>query len=124
MNGTVYESRRLSAALSGPILWALHFLLVYVGVSLACAAGWGETALAGMPGINLLLIGFSLIVLGAMLLRARSLLRWLRRLGDEAAGDEQRGERFRGALALLLYLLSFIAVVWISLPLFVIPPCQ
>ena len=118
-----YETRRLTAVITGPILWAVHFVFVYVAVSLACAGGLDSPAVAGMPWVNLILIGFSLLILGVMAVRSLRLLRGLRRLTEETEDEEDRGELFRGALALLLYLLSFVAVVWVSLPLFVIAPC-
>lgn len=125
MAEVAYETRRLTAIITGPILWAVHFVFVYVGVSLACATGLDSAAVAGVPWVNLILIGFSLLILAVMAVRSLHLLRGLRRRTDEAEGEdeEERGELFRGALALLLYALSFVAVAWVSLPLFVIAPC-
>lgn len=123
MSELVYESRRLTTVISGPLLWTLHFLLVYAGMSIACATGWGAAG-KGIASVNLLLIALSLLVLGLMAFRVLHLLRWLRRTAGRVEGADERGEVFRGALALLLYVMSFIAVAWITLPLFMVAPCQ
>lgn len=39
--------------LASPLLWATHFLVVYVFVSLACLWGWHRRAVLGLPLVEL-----------------------------------------------------------------------
>ena len=96
-------------AFAGPIVWAGHFFAVYFTEALLCPAQGPVTQTPVWP-IGVLLTVFAL---AAMLVLAM-----LQRRGATSA-------RRSAALfvALPLTLLSALAVIWTTLPMFVLPAC-
>lgn len=108
-------------------VWALHFVLVYSLVGLACAEGWPATRLAGVrlltwallasTAVTLALIGW----LGWRAWRARQSLP-----ADDspaaAAGTVPR-QRFTSLATSVLALIAFIAVMFTGAPMFMLSTC-
>jgi hypothetical protein len=63
------------AFLAPPLLWAAHFLAVYVFVSLACLWGWHRLDLLGVPLVHAVVVAVTLGVAGAVLLATRAAAR-------------------------------------------------
>lgn len=101
--------------LSGPIIWAGHFLFVYGFTGIVCArppsqVEWmGVSITAWTVSIATLL---SIAAIGAIQVKIRN-----RAL---AAGDPS----FVPVMACMLALLSVVAIVWETLPAFLVPPCS
>jgi hypothetical protein len=110
-----FHSRRaMVLMLAPPTLWALHFLACYLIVSLACAHGAGQDVVR--TGIALASVA-GLAPIG--LIAWRSLGQW------RAARDlqEQDAVPFFAIVTLMLCALSALALFWVALPGFMLPPC-
>ncbi|GAB3551628.1 hypothetical protein GCM10027343_36130 [Noviherbaspirillum agri] len=100
--------------LSGPLIWAGHFLFIYIFNGIFCArptlrAEWmGLSISAWMISAATLLC---LAAIGAIQLRMRTNL--------PSAGDP----RFVPVVSCMLALLSVLAIAWETLPVFLVPPC-
>ncbi|KQS71450.1 hypothetical protein ASG39_21695 [Rhizobium sp. Leaf371] len=110
---------------TAPTVWALHFLICYVAFAVFCAKQ-GALALS-FDTVRLALGGVTVVALGVIVLSA-----WLawRQWGfgtddppHDAPTDEDR-RKFQGFATLLLAGLSFVAVLYVSVPLLFIGACQ
>ena len=110
---------------TAPTVWALHFLVCYVAVAVYCAK---QGALAmSFDTMRWLLGGITVAALAIIVLSA-----WLawRQWGfgteepphDAPTEDDRR--KFQGFATLLLSGLSFVSVLYVTVPLFVIGACQ
>lgn len=99
----------------GLTLWSLWFVVLYGGLSVACAAAPPAPGQGAMTGINLWL--------GLMTLATLGLLGWLVRFCLGAARRERGRSRFLAALAAGLHLFSAAGVAVVALPLVALPPC-
>lgn len=104
-----------------PLIWAGHFLLCYVLVSLACMLGWQRTLL----GLDPAQIGIALATLLAL-----ALLAWLAVLCYEryrdflrntSSGDEPSS--FITLNTVLLCGISSVALIWVAFPALMLPVC-
>lgn len=105
-------TRTVLLIFSGPLVWAAHFLAVYVLAALACARRFAHVEWLGRGvtqwGISLLTLAAVAAILGLILFQHR------RRLDSS---------RFVQQMTLALGLLSVMAIVWEALPAFVVPAC-
>ena len=99
----------LRALLLPPLLWAAHFLTVYVFVSLACLWGWHRLALLGLPLVHGVVGGVTLGVAAAVLLATRS-------------AAQLQG--FPGRAGLGIGLLFAAATLMVGLPTLLAPVCR
>ena len=115
----------LIGMVASPLVWVVHFLICYVLVAVACAFGF---ATAGdewdIVRIVLVIVGAAaLLAIGGLTFLAYR--RWRQSGGSRPPqGHEQARHRFMSLTALLLGILSGIAVVYTAVPLFVLPTCQ
>lgn len=96
--------------LGGPLIWALHFLLVYASESVTCSRFGGATAHA-------YLVAFVTAIAVTMLIGLILPRRATARPTDAAAVD------FMQTLQLGLGLLSLLAILWAALAAVIIPSC-
>jgi hypothetical protein len=96
-------------AFAGPIVWAGHFFAVYLSEALLCPAK-GSVAHAPVRPIGILL---TVLALAAMLMLAM-----LQRRG--AISSRRSAALF---VALPLTLLSALAMIWTTLPMFLLAAC-
>lgn len=104
-----------------PSIWALHFLVCYVLVSLACMLGWTRTIL----GINPAEIGIALFTLGALVLLALTAVISYERYRDfatDTAAEENIGS-FIALNSVLLCGISAVALIWVAFPALMLPVC-
>ena len=100
--------------LAGPLIWAAHFLAVYVYAGILCArprwnvewlglsiAGWGTVAASVV----------ALAAMAALLVFAR------------ARGVEHDNRIFIRWISIGLSLLSAVAIIWETVPVFLVPAC-
>ncbi|WP_288939940.1 hypothetical protein [uncultured Roseovarius sp.] len=106
----------------GPLIWAVHFVVCYGLVAVTCAKGWD------IFGARL-----GLVLLSALALGGIGWVGWSawRQWNPSRTGDPvNRGSRaedrhhFLGHAAFLLSIISFIGVVFVSMPLILIGGCQ
>jgi hypothetical protein len=117
------EAESLWRITFAPLVWALHFIACYGLVSLACIKG-----LIGYETSRAALLALTAAALAAILwLGWRSLRQWgpdnLAEAPQEVGVPEPR-HQFLGHAAFLLSIISFIGVVFVTLPLLLIGGCQ
>jgi hypothetical protein len=113
-----FKQDHLVAMIAAPIVWAVHFLLVYILVSLACGFGWNDGRLIGLDPAE---FGIAVATLAALALIAYIAVLNLRKYRRALAAPTSR---FIALTALLLGVLSAVAVVWVALPTFMLPTCM
>lgn len=102
------SSRWVVLFLAGPVIWYLHFWVVYLAAEAACAAGGTGLELGGMPLL-------SVFVVVATVLAVASIWWFARRAG-------RRGGEFTQVGALLGVLFVF-ATVFVGLNALFLSPC-
>jgi hypothetical protein len=99
------------AALFGPIVWSLHFFGLYLIQALLCATAEAATTAVRATGAGLTIA--ALLALAAFAVRRY-------RASQAIAGDGgPRALAFAGPLTAL----SILAILWTSVPLFLLPAC-
>lgn len=105
-------TRCLLAMFSGPLIWAGHFLAVYVFVALACARGFSGIA---WLGVNISQWAISVLTCAALVAIGAIVVAHARRKGN--------GMEFVPWSTVTLGLLSAISVVWTAVPAYFVPVC-
>lgn len=107
--------------LAPPTVWALHFLTAYILAAIACAKGWD------LGSVRLVIAAATGAALVFIALAARAAHRHTGFTADMPPHDDPtRGARMRqmGAATFLVAALSFVAVIFTSLPAVFIPDCR
>jgi hypothetical protein len=115
------QTRSLLWMISGLVIWSVHFVAVYVLMSLGCALSFATAQLAGMSAINLVLLILTAVLLAAILyLGWASLRQWQLLRGSGAA---EQNAAFMALAATLIHAIPLLAVIYVGLPLLISPPC-
>lgn len=88
---------------SGVVVWAAHFLAIYVFTALGCARGFGHATPSVVAGAGVV----AAAALGAIIVRG-----WTRRA------------HFEGWLSGAIASLALVAVVYETIPAWTIPACE
>lgn len=109
---------RFALAIGGLIVWAAHFLAVYMAAAVICARGFADVSLLGIGLVPFAVAVATLLALAANLSLARA-----------ASADERRhpgraSSPFLRWLALAAVTYSTFAVVIQAYPAFVLPACR
>ena len=130
--GQDINSRTLwTQLLAGPILWSIHFLLVYMLVETYCQAGWNFN-LVGLNGISFLVILFTIIaVIATVLFGLRSYRGWRSFHTDRSLRDQfqENSAWFQGPVdffyftGFLLSTLFALVILLVGLPAIFLEPC-
>ena len=118
----LFASDHLLSMSAAPIIWSGHFVVCYAVVALACALGWTDARvldLAVAPATVLLATLAALTLLGMSAAHNMKKIRRVRTSPSEAA--EVSG--FVATAALLLCLLSGVAIMWVATPAIILPAC-
>lgn len=102
----------------GLIIWAIWFVLVYAGLSLACEQV-GLAAGDSLSWVNLLLMTFTMLTCGLLLFLAHRTWRDARRdwRNQSSAG------RFIVRTAVTVDLVAALVTLAVGLPVVMLPPC-
>lgn len=118
------EIETLWTLFTAPVVWAAHFLVCYVGVSVFCAKhaqlAFGFAAVrAGVAAATV--VALLLIFLSAYL----AWRQWGFGIHDPPHDDSTAHDRrlFQGFATLLLSGLSFVAVIYVAMPILFIAEC-
>jgi hypothetical protein len=118
------EVESLWTLFTGPIVWAVHFLICYVGAAIYCAKpGLFDV---DFGAVRAGIAAATSLALGAILLSAWLAWRqWGFGADDPPHDDPTRHDRtlFQGFATLLLSGLSFIAVIYVALPALFLTGC-
>lgn len=114
---------RLTGLAAPMALWALHFVAAYSLVGVGCEAGWAQQRALGLNLLALSLLAITAVALA--LIAVLGLHAWTLRVaaGNPTDPRERRRCFLAGATALLA-VLAAIAVLFTSIPVFFLPPCQ
>jgi hypothetical protein len=112
----------LVSMIAAPIIWAVHFVVCYVLVSLACALGWTGIRMLGMEPAAL---GIAVATLGALVLLAYTgALNYAKyRRAPSAPSGSPDISAFIALNSLLLTALSAVALIWVAFPALILPTC-
>lgn len=118
------EVESLWTLFTGPVVWALHFLVCYIVAAIFCEkpdllGGDFDTLRKLIAAVTALAL--AMIVLSAIL----AWRQWGFGTGDPPHDDPTRGDRmrFQGYATLLLSGLSFVAVIFTAMPALFITEC-
>lgn len=121
------NARSLPGMVSGLIVWAVWFVVVYALTGVGCRAGWHTRA---MPVGNLLSIVMLACTVLALLLifvcARRGYIAWrgARSASGQAGAEAVQRRRFLGLTMLLVSALAAVGTVLVAVPIFMLPPCQ
>lgn len=101
--------------IAGPAIWLAHFLFIYTVNAVACAKSALAGTWMGLPASSWIIVAGSVLALGGMALAA-----WRQRQRVRVSGAPP----FHAWLTAALSVLSALAVVWETLPVFLMPACQ
>jgi hypothetical protein len=122
---TFPNHRRLLGVISGMIVWAIWFVIVYSLVGVGCDEGWNTI---DVPGGNALSLAMLLSTAVALLLIWWSAVRgyqgWRRGVEERVPGQEaQQRMRFMGLTMLVLSVMAAIGTVMVAIPILMLEPC-
>lgn len=100
--------------LFGLLLWAVHFLVVYVAAAVACVLGLGAATEGEQTTV---LIALALITLAAAALTIGHALRRYRQL------RERPEQHFRMSVTIGCDAIGTVAILWQLFALFLVPTC-
>jgi Kef-type K+ transport system membrane component KefB len=118
------EMESLWTLFTAPVVWALHFLICYIGAAVYCAKSSQISF-----GFGAVRVGVVIVTITALALITMSAFLAWRQWGfgtyDPPHDDPTRHDRklFQGFATLLLSGLSFIAVIYVAMPLLFITGC-
>lgn len=97
------------AILAGPLLWAAHFLAVYIFVSLACLWRWHHRTLGGLPLVEVVVAGITVVFVVALVLYTLAALRL---------------QGFQRQLGVMMGLFFIAAITMVGIPTLIMPVCR
>ncbi|MEZ5776939.1 MAG: hypothetical protein R3E44_01115 [Paracoccaceae bacterium] len=110
----------------GPVIWALHFVLLYGGTAVHCARG--RQAALSFAEVRLAVVVFTVLALaGIAWFGWRSWSQWdviADREWENDKGTSEDRHQFLGHAAFLLAVISFIGVAYVALPFVFIENCR
>lgn len=114
--------RKSLFTVSGLLIWALHFALLYGLAAVACARGWQEHRFLGF---GLIPFSTAALTLAALMAAAATLLAGIRRYAAaEQAHDIRPVDAFMAYTAATLAAVSLVAILWNAVPVFIVPVCR
>ena len=119
--------------LAGPVIWFVHFMVVYLAVEAGCTGAGPGLRLFNPPVPTVVtLVATAVAAIACLGLAGWAQLRWRARKyepGVDGAGElsgDLEDHVHGGSLAFagsLLSLLSFVAILFVGLPALVLPAC-
>lgn len=113
----------LSLVATPMVVWALHLLVIYSLEGLACARGWPLARIAGMSQFNWLLVLVTVPALAAIAWMMRRGWRDARDPAGPGGSATARRQRLLAWVAMALAVVSAVAIIFATLPVFMLPPC-
>jgi hypothetical protein len=128
----VSRDRRARAAwvafLAGPVIWFIHFMVVYLAVEAGCTGEGPGLRVFNPPVSDIVTLAATAVAAPACVVFAGwAFLRWRARRHGQAPDDGELEVHDRGGslafAGLLLSSLSFVAILFVGLPALVLPAC-
>lgn len=108
----------LLLCLGGPIIWAVHFFVMYGASTLACL---NSSARHSTP---FFVFAFSLTLVAIFAVLGLTAWQVARASHRETSGDQTDGRRFLRTISILLGSATLLAIAWATLPLLMLPSCS
>lgn len=99
---------------AGALIWAAHFLVIYAFTAIACARGFAGAEWLGLGVVPVTITAATLVAAGVA---ATMIWTGVRTLHAEA------GSNFVGWMTVGCAALALLAILWETLPAFMIPAC-
>jgi hypothetical protein len=133
MVARAFERDSLFSLIAGPLVWAAHFLSLYVFTAIACAQGFVEGELFGLGVVPV--VGGAITLVAVLLILDALVLSWRRWRGRPFDGeapplpphdsnDIASRRRFMAYAGLLLSGIALIATIWETLPILFFASCR
>lgn len=115
-----YTGRRVASLVAGPVIWSVHFLVVYLVVEAGCSgSGPGMARFAPPVPDVVTLVATAVAVLACLATAGWSLHRWR----SASGGDEAHPLSGLDFVGFLLSLLGVVTVLFVGLPALWLPAC-
>jgi hypothetical protein len=107
--------------LSGLLIWAAHFGVLYVFAALACARRFADMTVFGIGIIPF----FTIITTVPAAVGVAAILRYAIRSGRYTAGGENNAfPRFMNLTTIVIAILSLAGIFWNATPAMLVTPCK
>lgn len=103
----------------GLSIWAVWFVIIYAGLSVACEQQSGGLQQGSLTSVNLVLMAFTMLTCGLLLFLAHHNWRSARRMWRALSSSQ----RFIVRLSVALDLVAALVTLAVGLPAVVLPPC-
>lgn len=104
--------------LSGALIWASHFAVIYIFTALACARGFWDSSWLDI-GVVAWVIGAA--TLAAVLAASAISVQAMRAARNQAA--QENAARFVHWMTAAIAGLSLVAIIWEAVPVLIVPAC-
>lgn len=101
--------------IAGPVIWLAHYLFIYTVNAVACARAALAGTWMGLPASSWIIVAGGALALGGMAMATRRQRHRVRTSGAPS---------FHAWLTAALCVLSALAVIWETLPVFLMPACR
>jgi hypothetical protein len=118
---------------SGPTIWLVHFMAVYLLADTACKTNWLAFRLAGINGLAVIVAGLTLLaIVGAVIFALQGLRLWrqgrdagirLDGLSGKGYVDAKARTTFVAFAGMLLNLYSAVIILLTGAPALILRPC-
>lgn len=114
----------MAGMISGMIVWAVWFVIVYSLTGIGCDAGWHRRAVPGGNLLTLVMLASTLLALSIITWCAwRGFLRW-RDTAEAGDGiDNRQRRRFTGLVMGVLSLIAAASTMMVAIPMLMLDPC-
>lgn len=109
--------------LAGPVIWYLHFWLVYLLAEAICEAGGFDVRLLGLRPLSFVTVATTAIAAGVTLFFTGRAWRQWRHSGDGTEPAVAESERTLAFTGVLLGLVFFVSILFIGVPALFLRPC-
>jgi hypothetical protein len=107
--------------MGGLIVWAVHFGAIYMFNAIVCARGVAGTV---VMGVGIVPLGVGAMTVLALLAAAALAIAGYRRSARAKGGSHRASDEFIDRLAMTVAALALVAIIWNTVPGFVLPPCS
>jgi hypothetical protein len=108
--------------LGAPIAWAVHFVICYGLIGVACVAGWSQFVLLGLNSVTALVALSTLLTLPAIIAAGLVARRALLQAREQDGAVAER-DVYMGRAGLMISGFFLLVVAFEGLIVFVWPPC-
>jgi hypothetical protein len=116
--------------IGAPIIWSVHFLIVWLLVEFGCAVGLANTHWFGVNAVHATVLLATVAAAGLIVFSGIIAYRRYQRLQSLSSDEQSRFQReverarFMAVVGMAFSVLFLVVVIYVALPAFVLPPCN